>query len=312
MSDASPEGVDPTQPTLCGFVALIGAPNAGKSTLINQAVGTKVSIVSRKVQTTRALVRGIALAGSAQIIFVDTPGIFAPRRRLDRAMVSTAWSGAGDADVVALLVDARKGDDEETAAIIEGLAKVKATKVLILNKIDTVEAESLLVRAADLNARASFTDTFMISALRGHGVPKLVAQIGAMMPASPWLYPEDQVSDAPIRSLAAEITREKMFERLHDELPYQSTVETEVWKEQGDGSARVEQTIYVTREGHKKIVIGEGGQTLKSIGKAARRDIGEAAECEVHLFLHVKVRENWLDDPERFRGMGLEFPKGKG
>ncbi len=309
MSDASPEGVDPAPPTLCGFVALIGAPNAGKSTLINQAVGTKVSIVSRKVQTTRALVRGIALAGSAQIIFVDTPGIFAPRRRLDRAMVSTAWSGAGDADVVALLVDARKGDDEETAAIIEGLAKVKATKVLILNKIDTVEAESLLVRAADLNARASFTDTFMISALRGHGVPKLVAQIGAMMPASPWLYPEDQVSDAPIRSLAAEITREKMFERLHDELPYQSTVETEVWKEQGDGSARVEQTIYVTREGHKKIVIGEGGRTIKAIGSAARKEIMEAAEHKVHLFLFVKVRPDWGDDPERYRMMGLDFAK---
>ena len=297
--------------TRCGFVALIGAPNAGKSTLINQAVGTKVSIVSRKVQTTRALVRGIALSGEAQIIFVDTPGIFAPKRRLDRAMVSTAWSGAGDADVVALLVDARpkKGDadDEETQAIIEGLARVKAPKVLILNKIDTVEAESLLARAASLNEKGLFGDTFMISALKGHGVPKLVSQLGGMMAPGPWLYPEDQVSDAPIRSLAAEITREKMFERLHDELPYQSTVETEVWKEQADGSARVEQTIYVTREGHKKIVIGEGGRTIKAIGSAARKEIMEAAEHKVHLFLFVKVRPDWGDDPERYRMMGLDF-----
>jgi GTP-binding protein Era len=304
---ASPDAQAPE--TFCGFVALIGAPNAGKSTLINQAVGTKVSIVSRKVQTTRALVRGIALSGASQVIFVDTPGIFAPKRRLDRAMVSTAWSGAGDADVVALLVDARKAEDDETAAILEGLAKVKAPKVLILNKIDTVEAESLLERAADLNGKAAFGDTFMISALRGHGVPKLVERLGAMMPPSPWLYPEDQVSDAPIRSLAAEITREKMFERLHDELPYQSTVETEVWKDQADGSARVEQTIYVTREGHKKIVIGEGGRTIKAIGSAARKDIMEAAEHKVHLFLFVKVRPDWGDDPERYRMMGLDFAK---
>ena len=314
MSDAPLDHAgDPSPGRLCGFVALIGAPNAGKSTLINQAVGTKVSIVSRKVQTTRALVRGIALSGAAQVIFVDTPGIFTPKRRLDRAMVSTAWGGAGDADVVALLVDARqkKGDreDDETVAIIEGLAKVKAPKVLILNKIDTVEAESLLERSAGLNRLAPFVETFMISALRGHGVPKLVSRLAAMMPPSPWLYPEDQVSDAPIRSLAAEITREKMFERLHDELPYQSTVETELWTEQADGSARVEQTIYVTREGHKKIVIGEGGRTIKAIGSAARKDIMEAAEHKVHLFLFVKVRPDWGDDPERYRMMGLDFAK---
>ena len=305
--DAPPVSPEPTPPTRCGFVALIGAPNAGKSTLINKAVGTKVSIVSRKVQTTRALVRGIALDGAAQIIFVDTPGIFAPKRRLDRAMVSTAWSGAGDADVAALLVDARKGEDEETAAIIEGLAKVKGPKVLILNKIDTVESELLLALAAALNRGGLFTDTFMISALKGHGVRRVVERLREMMPPGPWLYPEDQVSDAPIRSLAAEITREKLFERLHDELPYQSTIETELWKDQPDGSVRVEQTIFVTRDSHKKIVIGEGGRTIKAIGSAARKEIMEVAEQTVHLFLFVKVRANWGDDPERYRMMGLDF-----
>ena len=303
------EDIVDTPATRCGFVALIGAPNAGKSTLLNRAVGTKVSIVSRKVQTTRTLVRGIALEGQAQIIFVDTPGIFAPKRRLDRAMVASAWGGAGDADVIALLVDARKPDDEETAAILEGLAKARAQKVLILNKIDTVQAEGLLATAAALNAGGLFTDTFMISALKGHGVEKLVASLGAMMADGPWLYPEDQVSDAPLRSLAAEITREKLFERLHDELPYQSHVETETWKEQPDGSARVEQTIYVTRDSHKKIVIGEGGRTIKSIGSAARKEIIEAAEHNVHLFLFVKVRPDWGDDPERYRMMGLDFTK---
>ena len=299
----------PQEDTRCGFVALIGAPNAGKSTLINQAVGTKVSIVSRKVQTTRALVRGIALVGSSQVIFVDTPGIFAPKRRLDRAMVSTAWVGAGDADAVALLVDARKGEDEETSAILDGLARVKAPKVLVINKIDTVEAESLLELTAKLNRDNLFDDTFMISALKGHGVRRFVELLAFRMALGPWLYPEDQVSDAPLRSLAAEITREKMFERLHDELPYQSTVETELWKDQPDGSARVEQTIYVTREGHKKIVIGEGGRTIKAIGSAARKEIMEAAEHKVHLFLFVKVRPNWGDDPERYRMMGLDFQK---
>ena len=295
--------------TRCGFVALIGAPNAGKSTLLNRAVGTKVSIVSRKVQTTRMLVRGIALEGAAQIVFVDTPGIFAPKRRLERAMVATAWGGAGDADVVALLVDARKAEAEETAAILAGLAEMKAQKVLILNKIDTVQAESLLATAAALNACGLFSDTFMISALKGHGVPKLVGRLGELMAPGPWLYPEDQVSDAPLRSLAAEITREKLFERLHDELPYQSHVETELWTEQPDGSARVEQTIYVTRDSHKKIVIGEGGRTIKAIGSAARKEIIEAAEHNVHLFLFVKVRPDWGDDPERYRMMGLEFSK---
>ena len=302
MTDETPE-------TRCGFVALIGAPNAGKSTLINQAVGTKVSIVSRKVQTTRALVRGIALIGPSQVIFVDTPGIFAPKRRLDRAMVSTAWVGAGDADAIALLVDARKGEDDETAAILDGLAKVKAPKVLVINKIDTVQSESLLELTATLNRGSLFEDTFMISALKGHGVRRFVELLAMKMAPGPWLYPEDQVSDAPLRSLAAEITREKLFERLHDELPYQSTVETEAWTDQPDGSARVEQTIYVTREGHKKIVIGEGGRTIKAIGSAARKEIMEAAEHKVHLFLFVKVRPDWGDDPERYRMMGLDFQK---
>ncbi len=294
----------------CGFAALIGAPNAGKSTLINALVGAKVSIVSRKVQTTRAPVRGIAIVDASQVIFVDTPGIFTPKRRLDRAMVSAAWGGAGDADAVALLIDVRKGLDPENLAILERMAAVKGARFLVLNKIDTVEVEVLLALAETVNARLRFDETFMLSALRGHGLDKFLNVLAAAMPPGPWLYPEDQVTDAPLRSFAAEITREKMFERLHEELPYQTTVETDDWKTLPDGSARIEQTIFVTRAGHKKIVIGEDGQTIKAIGKAARKDIGEAAECNVHLFLHVKVRENWLDDPERFRGMGLEFPKG--
>jgi GTP-binding protein Era len=300
----------PNPSTRCGFAALIGAPNAGKSTLINRLVGAKVSIVSRKVQTTRMLVRGIVIEGDAQIVLVDTPGIFAPRRRLDRAMVSSAWSGAGDADVVALLVDARKGVDAEVTAILAELTRVRATKLLVLNKIDTVEPPKLLELAAALNEALPFAETFMISALRGHGVEKLRRELGRRVPAGPWLYPEDQISDAPLRSLAAEITREKIFERLHDELPYQSTVETELWKDLPDGSARIEQTIYVMREGHKKIVIGENGRTLKAIGTAARAEIASAIEQKVHLFLFVKVRENWQNDPERYREMGLEFPKG--
>jgi GTP-binding protein Era len=295
--------------TRCGFVALIGAPNSGKSTLLNALVGSKVSIVSRKVQTTRALVRGIAIEGAAQIIFVDTPGIFAPRRRLDRAMVTSAWGGAGDADVVALLVDAQKGVEAEVEAIVSGLSKLKAPAILVLNKIDTVERSTLLKLTADLNARFAFRETFMISALTRDGLPHLKKQLAAMMPVGPWLYPEDQVSDAPLRLLAAEITREKLFERLHDELPYQLTVETDTWKELPDGSARIEQTIYVVRDGQKKIVIGEGGRTIKAIGQAARAEIAEAAEHKVHLFLFVKVRPDWADDPERYREMGLEFPR---
>lgn len=297
----------PEAPTRCGFAALIGAPNAGKSTLINRLVGAKISIVSRKVQTTRMLVRGIMIEGEAEVVLVDTPGIFAPRRRLDRAMVSSAWGGASDADVVALLVDAKKGVDDEVRAILAELSRVKAAKILVLNKIDTIDPPRLLELTAVLNRDVAFAETFMISALRGHGVAELRRALARLMPQGPWLYPEDQISDAPLRLLAAEITREKIFERLHDELPYQSTVETEQWRDLPDGSARIEQTIYVMRDGHKKIVIGEGGRTLKAIGTAARAEIAEAVEQKVHLFLFVKVRPGWLEDPERFREMGLEF-----
>ena len=299
----------PTEATRSGFVALIGAPNAGKSTLLNTLVGSKVTIVSHKVQTTRALVRGIAVAGNAQLIFVDTPGIFAPKRRLDRAMVSSAWSGAHDADVVAVLIDARKGLDEEAEALLTGLAEVRQPKLLLLNKIDMVEREKLLALAKAANDRVLFAATFMISALSGDGVSDAKRWLAEKMPPGPWLYPPDQMSDAPLRQLAAEITREKLFHRLHQELPYQSTVETESWKELRDGSVRIEQTIYVERESQRKIVLGKAGTTIKAIGAAARREIAEIAEKPVHLFLFVKVREGWGDDPERYRGMGLEFPK---
>jgi GTP-binding protein Era len=299
----------PTEVTRSGFVALIGAPNAGKSTLLNTLVGSKVTIVSHKVQTTRALVRGIAVEGSAQLIFVDTPGIFAPKRRLDRAMVTSAWSGAHDADVVAVLIDARKGLDEEAEALLAGLAEVRQPKLLLLNKIDLAERETLLALAKAGNDRVLFAATFMISALSGDGVSDAKRWLAEKMPHGPWLYPPDQMSDAPLRQLAAEITREKLFHRLHQELPYQSTVETESWKELRDGSVRIEQTIYVERESQRKIVLGKGGTTIKAIGAAARREIAEIAEKPVHLFLFVKVREGWGDDPERYRGMGLEFPK---
>lgn len=300
-----------TTQTRCGFVALIGAPNAGKSTLMNAIVGAKLSIVTHKVQTTRAIVRGIAIAGEAQIIFVDTPGIFQPRRRLDRAMVTTAWSGAADADAVCLLVDAQRGLDEGNEAILQKLSATKQKRILILNKIDAVKREKLLELAQAVNARLPFEQTFMVSALTGSGVEDLTNHLGSIMPAGPWLYPEDQISDAPLRSLAAEITREKLFLRLHDELPYESTVETTAWTSMKDGSARIEQTIYVTREGHKKIVIGKGGETIKAISMAARKEITAMAEAPVHLFLFVKVRENWSDDPERYREMGLDFPVEK-
>lgn len=296
--------------TKAGFVALIGAPNAGKSTLLNSLVGSKVSIVSRKVQTTRALVRGIAIEGEAQIIFVDTPGIFKPKRRLDRAMVTSAWGGAGDADVVALLLDVRKGVDEEAEAILEKLPELRQPKVLILNKIDLIERSKLLELAATLNAKVPFVHTFMISALKGDGIDTLKRQLAGMMPEGPWLYPEDQISDAPLRMLAAEITREKIYERLHEELPYQSTVETDQWQQRPDGSIRIEQTVFVERDSQRKIVLGKGGQTIKAIGQAARKEIAEIAEAPVHLFIFVKVRENWSDDPERYREMGLEFPRG--
>jgi GTPase len=295
--------------TRCGFVALIGAPNAGKSTLLNALVGSKVSIVSHKVQTTRMLVRGIAIEGSAQLIFVDTPGIFKPKRRLDRAMVDSAWSGAQDADLTGLLIDARKGMDDETDAILARIGEVGGEKFLLLNKIDVVEKEALLGLAQALNERATFAATFMISALTGSGVADVKRWLAERVPAGPWHYPEDQISDAPLRQLAAEITREKLYHRLHQELPYQSTVETTDWKQLKDGSVRIEQTIFVERESQRKIVLGKGGQTIKAIGADARRDIAEAAEAPVHLFLFVKVREGWGDDPARYREMGLDFPK---
>jgi GTP-binding protein Era len=296
--------------TKAGFVALIGAPNAGKSTLLNSLVGSKVSIVSRKVQTTRALVRGIAIEGEAQIVFVDTPGIFKPKRRLDRAMVTSAWGGAGDADVIALLLDVRKGIDEEAEAILGKLQELKRAKVLILNKIDLIERSRLLEMASKLNETVPFAHTFMVSALKGDGIETMKRQLAQMMPEGPWLYPEDQISDAPLRMLAAEITREKIYERLHEELPYESTVETDQWQVRPDGSVRIEQTVFVERDSQRKIVLGKGGQTIKAIGQAARREIAEIAETPVHLFLFVKVRENWSDDPERYREMGLEFPRG--
>ena len=296
--------------TRCGFVALIGAPNAGKSTLINALVGSKVAIVTHKVQTTRTLVRGIAIAGDAQLIFVDTPGIFAPKRRLDVAMVTTAWAGAKDADIVCALLDAQRRLDEETQKLFEGLAGLRQPKVLILNKIDLVEKARLLTLAQDVNKLVPFTETFMISALGGDGVADVRQWLAARVPEGPWLYPEDQISDAPLRHLAAEITREKLYLRLHQELPYESTVETEQWQERKDGSVRIEQTIFVERESQRKIVLGKGGQTIKAIGSESRREIAAVVEHPVHLFLFVKVREGWSNDPERYREMGLEFPKG--
>jgi GTP-binding protein Era len=310
---ARPQAPEPPAPAAadsrCGFVALIGAPNVGKSTLINALVGTKISIVTPKVQTTRTLIRGIACEGAAQLIFVDTPGIFAPRRRLDRAMVGSAWGSAQDADIVTLLIDARKGLKEDDEAAFGGLADLRtAAKVLVLNKVDLVAKSALLGLAQTLNERAAFTATFMISALSGNGVDDLKKWLAAHVPPGPWLYPEDQISDAPLRQLAAEITREKLYLRLHQELPYQSTVETEVWKELQDGSVRIEQTIYVERDSQRKIVLGKGGRTIKAIGAAARTEIAAAIEQRVHLFLFVKVREGWGDDPERYRQIGLDFP----
>jgi GTP-binding protein Era len=295
--------------TRCGFIAVIGTPNVGKSTLVNALVGTKVAIVSHKVQTTRAPVRGIAMEGGAQLIFVDTPGIFSPKRRLDRAMVTTAWAGAQDADIVCLLLDAKRGIDEETDGIVDRLKEVDRPRVAILNKVDLVDKPRLLALAKDLNARVPLEATFMTSALTGDGVADLRRWLAARVPEGPWHYPEDQVSDAPMRQLAAEITREKLYARLHQELPYQSTVETDIWKEQRDGAVRIEQTIYVERDSQRKIVLGKGGATIKAIGADARREIAVAIERPVHLFLFVKVREGWGDDPERYREMGLEFPK---
>jgi GTP-binding protein Era len=308
MTDDTPEDAAPAE-THCGFVALIGAPNVGKSTLVNALVGSKVTIVSRKVQTTRALIRGIVIENNAQIILVDTPGIFLPKRRLDRAMVSTAWSGAHDADLVCVLLDAREGIDEEAEAILTKVETVHHEKILVLNKIDLVPREKLLALAKAANDRLSFARTFMVSAMSGDGVDDLRHTLAEMVPPGPFHYPEDQMSDAPMRHLAAEITREKIFRQLHQELPYQSTVETDSWAERKDKSVRIEQTIFVERESQRKIVLGKGGATIKSIGADSRKEIAEIVGVPVHLFLFVKVRENWGDDPNRYREMGLEFPK---
>lgn len=294
--------------TRSGFVALIGAPNAGKSTLVNQLVGAKVSIVTHKVQTTRAIVRGIATHDAAQIVFVDTPGIFRPRRRLDRAMVTTAWGGAKDADLVLVLIDAERGLKGDAETILANLETVRQPKVLVLNKVDRVKPETLLKLTAEANARADFERTFMISALTGSGCRDLLDWLAQRLPEGPWYYPEDQISDLPMRQLAAEITREKLYLRLHQELPYSSHVETEKWEEKKDGSVRIEQVIYVERDSQKKIVLGHKGETIRAIGQAARKEIGEILEQPVHLFLFVKVRDNWGDDPERYREMGLDFP----
>jgi GTPase len=301
-----------TQPAAphCGYVAIVGAPNAGKSTLLNRMVGAKVSIVSKKVQTTRARITAIGMEGDVQIIFLDTPGIFAPKRRLDRAMVNAAWSGIEEADAVLLLVDAERGFDDESRAIVEALKDRKRNNVLLaLNKVDAVQREKLLGLAKTLSEAYDFERIFMISAEKGTGVDDVRADLAKRMPAGAWLYPEDQLADVPMRFLAAEITREQVYRSLHDELPYAITVETENWKDQKDGSARIDQVIFVERESQKKIVLGEKGQMIKRVGAFARKIMEEQFERRVHLFLFVKVREDWGDDPERYEAMGLDFPK---
>ena len=298
--------------TRAGFVALIGEPNAGKSTLLNRMVGAKVSIVTHKVQTTRARIRGVAMEGETQIVFVDTPGLFQPKRRLDRAMVAAAWGGAADADIVVLMVEAHRGLTEGVERILEGLVDIgQGRKVaLAINKIDRVQSEVLLGLAKALNDRFAFVETFMISAERGHGIDALRQWLAGEFPQGPWLYPEDQIADLPIRMIAAEMTREKLTLRLHQELPYQLTVETENWEERKDGSARIDQLIYVIRDGHKGIVLGHKGETIKAVSKAAREELEEFLGRKVHLFLQVKVRPNWLDEAERYSEMGLEFKDG--
>jgi GTP-binding protein Era len=294
----------------CGFIAVIGAPNAGKSTLVNLLVGAKVSIVSHKVQTTRVPVRGILTDGNSQLVFIDTPGLFAPKRRLDRAMVEAAWAGAKDADLVVLVVDALKGIDEELERILERLKDARAPLIAALNKVDRVtEKQKLLALAENLKARAPFAEIFFISATTGDGVGDLKAYLSAHVPPGPWHYPADDLSNAPLRQLAAEITREKIFNRLHEELPYAATVETTDWQERKDKSVRLEQTIYVERDGQKAIVLGKGGQTIKQISMESRIELTRILERPVHLFLFVKVRAGWQDDPERYREMGLERPK---
>jgi GTP-binding protein Era len=292
----------------CGIVAVVGAPNAGKSTLVNQLVGAKVSIVTHKVQTTRTRIRGIAVHGDAQIVFVDTPGIFTAKRRLERAMVQAAWAGVEDADVVLVIHDAgRRQISDETRQVIGGLAGARSEVVLVLNKVDLVKREKLLELAAELSGLGSFSKVFMISALNGDGTKDLMAYLAKRMPEGPWLFPEDQLSDLSLRMLAAEITREKLFLNLHEELPYALTVETESWEDFKDGSARVQQVIYVGREQHKAICLGKGGKTIRLVREAAQKEMEAAFGQRVHLFLFVKVRENWINDPERYRNLGLDF-----
>ncbi len=302
-----------TEATRAGFVALIGEPNAGKSTLLNRMVGAKVSIVTHKVQTTRARIRGVCMEGTAQIVFVDTPGLFRPRRRLDRAMVAAAWGGAADADIIVLLVEAHRGLTEGTKAIIDAMRDriPRGQKVaLAINKIDRVKAETLLALSAELNEAFPFVETFMISAEKGYGVDKLRVWLAGEIPEGTWFYPEDQIADLPMRMIAAEITREKLTLRLHEELPYQLTVETETWEDRPDGSTRIDQIVYVARDGHKGIVLGNKGETIKAVGQAARIDLVTFLERPVHLFLQVKVRPNWLDEPDRYSEMGLDFKDG--
>ncbi|MDR3440810.1 GTPase Era [Telmatospirillum sp.] len=295
--------------TRCGFVAIVGAPNAGKSTLVNQLVGTKVSIVSPKVQTTRSRVLGIAMLEdlTAQVIFIDTPGIFQPKRRFERAMVQAAWSGAADADLVALVVDAERGFDDNSQGIIDRLKAAGRRAILVLNKIDLIKRDRLLALTAKGDGEGVFDRVFMVSAQTGDGTKDLLAFFGEVVPPGPWHFPEDQVSDMPMRLLAAEITREQVFLQLHQELPYAATVETEQWQERDDGSVRIDQIVYVQRDSQKAIVLGKAGRQIKSIGEKARVELEEILERRVHLFLHVKVRENWLDDREHYRDLGLDF-----
>ena len=295
------------RPLRCGFVALIGAPNAGKSTVTNNFVGSKVSIVSPKVQTTRSLVKGIGIYDNTQIIFIDTPGIFKPKRRLDRAMVASSWSGVGDADIVVLVVDAKRGFDDETKAIIAKLNKNKTEAILLLNKIDLIQKEKLLSLSAEINDAGNFKETFMISALNGEYTEDFYKYLADNLPESPWYYDEDQISDMPLKLLASEIVREKLFLYLHHELPYALTVEPELWERRDDGSVRAELTIYVERDSQKIIVLGKGGSMIKKIGQAARHEIEDLLEERIHLFLFVKVRENWIDDPARYKDWGLNF-----
>ena len=314
MSKADDEGGAIASPAdankRCGFIAVIGAPNAGKSTLVNALVGAKVAIVSHKVQTTRAPLRGIATHGDSQLVFIDTPGLFEPRRRLDRAMVEAAWGGTHDADVIVLVIDAAKGLDADLSGILDKLRDARAPRLAVLNKIDRVPAkEELLALAEALGQRVPFAHVFMVSALCGDGIADLKSYLAGHVPLGPWHYPAEDLTDAPLRSLAAEITREKIYNRVHDELPYASTVETTSWQERKDGSVRIEQTIYVARDGQKAIMLGKGGQTIKQISTESRRELCEILERPVHLFLFVKVREGWQDDPERYREMGLELPK---